>query len=85
MLQHRLHAFKGCQNDISLLGLDRMLDLLWDQFYQPSMQADAKEHVQNCEWYFKVQSQTNESGVTTHISNVSIRVSSHGLSNYRVR
>ena len=50
---YRLQALRGCHDDTSYLGVESMLDQLWDRFYWPSMQGDVRKHVQNCEWYFK--------------------------------
>ena len=33
----RLQALKGCHDDLGHLGIERILDLLRDQFYWPGM------------------------------------------------
>ena len=45
----RLQALKGCHDDLGQLGIDRILDLLRDQFYWPGMTKDATRHIQTCE------------------------------------
>ena len=45
----RLQAFKGCDDDLGHLGIERTLDLLRDQFYWPGMTKDVTRHIQHCE------------------------------------
>ena len=41
-------ALKGCHNEVGHLGLEYMLDLMWDRFFWPHMAAQAKEHIGKC-------------------------------------
>ena len=36
-------------DDIGHMGLEQMLDLLWDQFYWPEMTKDEEMYIGNCE------------------------------------
>ena len=38
---YRLEAICGANNDVGHLSLEWMLDILWDQFYWPNLEADA--------------------------------------------
>ena len=38
-------ALQGCHDDIRHMGLQQVLDLLWDQFYWPRMTKDAELHI----------------------------------------
>ena len=38
-----------CYDDIRHIGLEQMLDLLWDQFYWPGMTKDVKHHIARCD------------------------------------
>ena len=42
-------ALQGCHDDIRHLGLEWMLDLLWDKFYWPGMTKDVELHIARCE------------------------------------
>ena len=42
-------ALQGCHNDIGHMGIEQMLDLLWDRFYWPGMTKDAELQIENCE------------------------------------
>ena len=41
-------ALKGCRDEGGHLGLECMLDLMYDQFYWPRMATQAKEHIGKC-------------------------------------
>ena len=52
------------------MGLEWMLDLLWDQFYRPGMTEDVELHIVMCDWgiHFKskLQKVVLENIETTH-------------------
>ena len=45
----RTQALKGCHDDLGHLGVERILDLLRDQFYWPGMMEDISRHIRQCE------------------------------------
>ena len=45
---HRVIALRGCHDKVGHLGLEQMLDFMWDQFYWPHMAAQVKEHIDKC-------------------------------------
>ena len=67
---HTETTLKGYHDEISQLGLERMLDLMDDHFFLPQMAVQAKEHVKKCHQCitFKAQWQraSMESIVATH-------------------
>ena len=42
--KYRLEAMCRANMDVSHLSLEQMLDILWDQFYWPNLEADATHH-----------------------------------------
>ena len=40
-----MKALQECHDYISHMGLEQMLDLLWDKFYWPGMTKDAKFYI----------------------------------------
>ena len=52
----RLEAMCGAHNDVGHLGLKWMLDILWDQFYWPNLEADTTHHIQTCKRCLKFKS-----------------------------
>ena len=42
-------ALRGCHDEDGHLGLECMLDLMFDRFFWPHMAAQAKEHVEKCQ------------------------------------
>ena len=45
----RIQALKWCHDDVGHLGIERILDLLRDQFYWPGMTEDPTRHIRQCE------------------------------------
>ena len=45
---YREVTLRICHNKVSHLGLEHMLDLMYDQFYWPCMAAQVKEHIHKC-------------------------------------
>ena len=45
---HREVALKGCHDEVGHLGLECMLNLMYDQFFWPHMAAQAKECIGKC-------------------------------------
>ena len=43
----RMQALRGYHDDLGCLGIERMLDLLRDQFYWPSMTEDTTRFIVN--------------------------------------
>ena len=46
--KYRLKSMQGCHNDFGHLVLERMIDLLCDRFYWPSMHIGVEQHIKNC-------------------------------------
>ena len=51
--KYRLKALQGCYVDVGQVELERTLDMLSDDFYWPSMQKYATQHIRYCERCFK--------------------------------
>ena len=45
---HRNKAMEGCHDQVGHLGLDRVLELLRDQFYWPGMYNDVASYLNSC-------------------------------------
>ena len=45
---YREVALRGCHDEVGHLGLEHMLDFMFDRFFWPCMAAQAKEHVGKC-------------------------------------
>ena len=45
---YRLEAMHGAHDDIGHLGLEQMLDILFDRFYWPNMEVNTTHHVCTC-------------------------------------
>ena len=45
----RIQALKGCHDDLGHLEIERILDLLRDQFYWPGMTEYMTRHIRQCE------------------------------------
>ena len=45
---HRNKAMEGCHDQVGHLGLDRVLELLKDQFYWPQMYNDVASYLNSC-------------------------------------
>ena len=43
---HREFALRGCHDEVGHLGLEHMLDLMYNRFFWPCMAAQAKEHIE---------------------------------------
>ena len=41
-------TLRGCHDEVSHLGLECMLDLMYDRFFWPCMAVQAKEHIGKC-------------------------------------
>ena len=46
--EYRLEATCESHNDVCHLSLEQMLEILWDWFYSPNLEADAKYHLCTC-------------------------------------
>ena len=46
---YRSEVMHGAHDDVGHLGLKKMLDILWDRFYWPNMEADVTHHVHMAE------------------------------------
>ena len=56
-------ALQGCHDDIRHMGIEKILDLLWDQFDWPGMTKDAKHHFAKCEQYITFKSKPQRAGM----------------------
>ena len=45
---HREVTLRGCHDEVGHLGLEHMLDLMFDRFFWPCMAAQVKEHIGKC-------------------------------------
>ena len=48
--EYRLEAMCGAHNDEGHLSIKWMLNIPWDWFYWPNLEADVTHHIQICEW-----------------------------------
>ena len=57
---YRLEAVHRPHNDIGHVGLKQMLDILYNRFYLPNMEANATCHVCTCEQCLRLKSKQDK-------------------------
>ena len=53
-----MKALQGCHDDMRLVGIEGMLDLVWDKFYWPGMTKIAEPHIAKCKQFIKFKSKS---------------------------
>ena len=56
----RTKAITGCQDQVGHLGQDRVLELLWDQFYWHGMHTDMASYINSCPRCLRRKSQPDQ-------------------------
>ena len=57
---HHNKAMEGCHDQVGHLGLDRVLELLRDQFYWPGMYSDVASYLNSCPKCLRRKSQADQ-------------------------